>query len=189
MTLFVHLLGCHLCTCLGSQKKDHFVQPKINSNIQLVEKNSRNNIFTKRVYLNEICKRLKRVTGIIQFYSRSTIRPKKNCPKVEFLKSYVSRKKYFILHYIFKKHQKVQNMGAFSTIFLKKHPIWTKLGALPTVIFLLKFWLGSVAEGNTFFFLALCCYVHLLELIKASRSCSTERIHEHALSWYTDSIH
>ena len=52
-------------------------------------------------------------------------------------------------------------------------------------------WLGSVAEGNTtFFFLGLIMlYVHLLELTKASGSCSTERIHEHALSWYTDSIH
>ena len=41
----------------------------------------------------------------------------------------------FFLNNFFKKHPKGPNLGAYSIIFLKKHPIWAKLVAFPTLLF------------------------------------------------------
>ena len=64
---------------------------------------------------------------------------KNNCCvalKWDFWKSWVGRSKFFFfLNNFFKKHPKGPNLGAYSIIFLKTHPIWAKLGAFPTLLF------------------------------------------------------
>ena len=62
-------------------------------------------------------------------------------------------KYFFLFNYTLKKHPKVQNLGAFSTFFLKKRWKNTKFDKIWVYswpyIFILFFWYGSVAEGNT----------------------------------------
>ena len=61
---------------------------------------------------------------------------------MEFLNIWVGWSEFF-LNYFGKKAPKVQNLGAFSHLFfskkVKKHPIWQKLGAIPTLVFLVLF--------------------------------------------------
>ena len=71
----------------------------------------------------------------------SKAKKKNNCCvalKWDFWKSWVGRSEnYFFLNNSFKKHPNGPNLGVYSIIFLKKHPIWAKLGAFPTLLFLI----------------------------------------------------
>ena len=78
-----------------------------------------------------------------------------SCPQVGFLNFGGSRSEIY-----FSEHPKVQNLGAFSTFFLKKskkHPIWTKLGAFLTLFFKILFFEDgqSLKATQHFFFLGL----------------------------------
>ena len=64
------------------------------------------------------------------------------------ISEYLGRSVEFFFNYFLFKAPKVQNLGAFSTFFLKK-------GEIPNPIFfnlILFFEMGSVAEGNTSIF-------------------------------------
>ena len=62
-------------------------------------------------------------------------------------------------HHIFKKHSKVQNLGAFSTFFFQKTPNLNQTGCFSDhdfvlFCFVLNFWLWMIDEGNTTFLLS-----------------------------------
>ena len=57
------------------------------------------------------------------------------CPQVEFLENWVGRLECVVI--FFSKFPKVQNLGAFSTIVIKKKKNWTKLDAIQTIFFLI----------------------------------------------------
>ena len=83
---------------------------------------------------------------------------KNNCCvalKWDFWKSWVSRSEnyFFFVNNFFIKHPKGPNLGAYSIIVLKKHPIWAKLGVFPTLLFLFLFLnrVGRWGQHNIFF--------------------------------------
>ena len=94
---------------------------------------------------------------------------------------------FFFFNYYFKSTQ-IKKMGVFSTIFLKKPPIWTKLGAFSTIYFE-HFWLGLVLVRATqqFFFSwpnapSLCSYKQALqytEFIHFVKLCTSKWLTSH----------
>ena len=94
--------------------------------------------------------------------------------QVEFLNICVDRKNTFFFNLFFSKYSKIQNVGAFSTFFLKKGEKNTlsdnNFVRLQPWCFYFNFGDESVAEGSTtFFFLALFWFLNIVIRFKKNR--------------------